>query len=252
LQRKFVALLNSNELTRAANAGEKIDMPVPDPDTTPKRKLRSFQFSLRTLAIFVTLFAVACSWLAVKIQQTDKRENAINELCKLGYIVTWDYEDAHRLAGGSELQPPGPEWLRNHLGQHFFAAVAFVGEPDEDDVRLSDDISYLKDIIDTKSIRFCRVNEAKLKCLSGFAGLRCLNLSSSAMTDSDLQYVKRLKHLEVLSIDRTSITDAGLTQIGELKELKELYCDDTKVTEFGLENLKKTLPNVKIAHCEVY
>jgi hypothetical protein len=38
-----------------------------------KRKLRWNQFSLRSLLIFVTVFAFACSWLSVKRQQAKRQ-----------------------------------------------------------------------------------------------------------------------------------------------------------------------------------
>jgi hypothetical protein len=41
-----------------ASPSESVEKPV-------KRKLRWYQYSLRTLLIVVTLFAVACSWSAV-------------------------------------------------------------------------------------------------------------------------------------------------------------------------------------------
>jgi hypothetical protein len=39
----------------------------------PKPKLRWFQYRLRTLLVVVTLFAIPCSWLAVKRQQAKRR-----------------------------------------------------------------------------------------------------------------------------------------------------------------------------------
>jgi hypothetical protein len=45
-----------------------------------KRKLRWYQFSLRSLLIFITLFGVACSWFAVKMGQAKRQREAIETL----------------------------------------------------------------------------------------------------------------------------------------------------------------------------
>ena len=48
----------------------------------PKR--RWFQFSLRTLLVFVTLCAIPCSWLAVKLRQMKREEAAAAVIEKAG------------------------------------------------------------------------------------------------------------------------------------------------------------------------
>ena len=48
-----------------------------DEPAKPKSKRRWHQYSLRTLLILVTLFAVACSWFAVKMQQARRQREAV-------------------------------------------------------------------------------------------------------------------------------------------------------------------------------
>lgn len=45
-------------------------------------KRRWYQFSLRTLLIFVTLFAISCSWFAVKLQQARRQREAVEKIRK--------------------------------------------------------------------------------------------------------------------------------------------------------------------------
>ncbi len=61
--------------------------------TAPKPKLRRFQFSLRTLLLFVTLCAIACSWFAVKMQPYWRQRKAVAEIKKLGGNVYWSSEE---------------------------------------------------------------------------------------------------------------------------------------------------------------
>jgi hypothetical protein len=48
--------------------------------TSPKPTCRWFQYSLRTLMIIVTLFAIACSWFAVKMQQARRQREAVGRV----------------------------------------------------------------------------------------------------------------------------------------------------------------------------
>ena len=81
--------------------------------TTAKPKLRWFQFSLRTLLVIVTLCAVLCSWLAVRMQQAKRERKAAAAI-----------EDACGQVGWSE--PSGPAWLRTLLGDDLFHHVDSV------------------------------------------------------------------------------------------------------------------------------
>jgi len=76
--------------------------------------------------ICVTLFAVACSWFAVKMQQARRQREAVEALITMGGYVGYDYEmnsDDHRIRG---VKPPGPEWLRKAIGDDFFNNVIYV------------------------------------------------------------------------------------------------------------------------------
>ncbi len=76
--------------------------------TGPKPKLRWFQYSLRTLLVFVTLCVVLCSWLTVKRQQARRQWEAKEHVYKL------------RGTMGVHLNPIWPEWLVGLLGFEYF------------------------------------------------------------------------------------------------------------------------------------
>ena len=46
----------------------------------PRPKLRWYQFSLRTLLVLVTLFAIPCSWIAVKLNNARRQQTAVTKL----------------------------------------------------------------------------------------------------------------------------------------------------------------------------
>ena len=51
----------------------------------PKPKRCWYQFSLRTLLIFVTFFAIPCSWLAVRLDRAKKQKKAVEVFRALGF-----------------------------------------------------------------------------------------------------------------------------------------------------------------------
>src|SRR5437879_1931976 len=88
----------------------------PQPAAPPPTR-RWLRFSLRTLLVFVTLAAVGCSWLAVKLRQSEREAAAAAAIVKSGGAVEWN-DDEH---------PYGPAWLRRLLGEHCLAHVKVVG-----------------------------------------------------------------------------------------------------------------------------
>ena len=73
-------------------------------DSCPKPKRRWLQFSLRTLLVFVTLSAVACSWFVVKMQQVRRQREAVKAIMEAGGWVWYDYEFA--FDNGVPVPPP--------------------------------------------------------------------------------------------------------------------------------------------------
>ena len=169
--------------------------------TAPKPKLRWFQYSLRTLLVFVTLCAIACSWLAVKMQQAKRQREAAAAIKKLGGMVEWS-------------DPSGPAWLRSLLGDDFYRSVFRV------------------------SWQGTKVTDAGLEHLKGLNQLQYLDLTQAKVTDAGLKNLKGLNKLLHLSLISTGVTDAGLDNLKGLGQLKSLYLGGTQVTDAGLEKLK--------------
>jgi hypothetical protein len=191
-------------------------------DTKPQR--RWFQYSLRALLVFVTLCAILCSWLAVKLQQAKRERETAEKIENLGTVV-YDWQIDVNGAIRANAEPPGPIWLRNLLGEDFFQsviAVAFVEDPQNMDATLED--------------------------LRGFSQLQELSLPGTSVTDAGLKHLKGLNQLRRLDLCSTHVTDSGLTNLKGLSQLQELYLDRTQVTDAGVKKLQQALPNCKIEH----
>lgn len=94
---------------------------------------RYLSFSLRTLFVLTTAFAV---WLGVVVNRAREQREAVKAIEALGGRVTYDWqprlgETPSRIAGLYVLPPTnekrfGPVWLRRLIGDDFFQDVEIV------------------------------------------------------------------------------------------------------------------------------
>ena len=92
----------------------------------PSLKLRWYQFSLRSLLILMTLWAIPCGSLRREGQKARQQKAAVEWIIGLGGQVEYDYQYD---ASGNQIQgakQPGYEWLRELLGDDFFTNVVRV------------------------------------------------------------------------------------------------------------------------------
>ena len=168
-----------------------------------------FRYSLRTLFVLMVLFAIACSWFAVRMKRARRQEEAVKAIREAGGYVWY----------GSSSTPPGPAWMRKLLGNDFFATVNLV-------VSMG--------------------NDADLKLLKGLSNLRTLDLTNTHVTDAELEALEGLAKLQLLCLRNTQITDAGLQHVRALTSLGHVNLSRTRVTEEGVKKLQQALPNCHI------
>jgi hypothetical protein len=210
-----------------------------DQPTVTKTNRRWYQYSLRTLLIFVTLFAVACSWFAVKMQQARRQREIVESLIKSGGFVGYDYEmDSRVWIKLLNQKIPGPEWIRKMLGDDFFRTVTYVNLSNMQ--RSFDEGNGF--VIEVPAIRSnLLVTADRLKQLEELKQLEVIRLDNTNISDDGLKYLKNFKHLHVLSLEGTHITDAGLEQLKDFEELYNLNLNRTDITDDGLKHLKGLL-----------
>jgi hypothetical protein len=184
----------------------------------PKRKRRRFQFSLRTLMIFVLLCAVPCGWLAARMQRARRQKSAVDEIVKEGGWVEYDYEIDASGKWIPRAEPTGPEWLRRLLGSDFFANVVVA------------------------KVR----TDAGSRMLTGLSRLQYLDLRDAEITDAGLVHVTELSDLLVIDLFGTKITDAGFEKLERLKTLETLLLRGTLASAESTAMLQEALPNCRI------
>ena len=205
---------------------------------TRKPRRRWFQF----------LVSLGMSWVAVRMQSARQEKVAVEEIEKLGALVMYDcvvYESGNPF---QLAQRPGPWWLRNSLGQNFFATVVdvdFARSP-VTDVGLEhlEGLTQLRRL----DLHYTQVVGTGLKHLKGLTRLQTLNLFGTEVTDVGLEYLKGLTRLQTLDLSDTEVTDVGLGHLKGLTRLQTLTLFGTKVTDEGVKRLQQALPNCKIIH----
>jgi hypothetical protein len=156
---------------------------------------RRVQFGLRTLLVFVTLCAVVCSWMAVRIKQARRQAEVVAALQAKGRAkgrtrVFYDWECADYLhVRFLKGPPPGSEFLRNVLGVDFFF-----------------DVEYLP-------LRHWPVADADLAQLIVFTRVTDLEVAGDKITNEGLPYLEQLTSLRTLSLDDTQITYLGMRSL---------------------------------------
>ena len=161
-----------------------MSMTKPQP-AAPKPKLRWFQFSLRSMLIFVTLCAIVCSWIATKMQNVKQQWEQLKP----------QREALRRIehAGGLlsvELSEPPLDWLQS----------LFVDGP------------YGVTSVDWKGPK---VTDAGLENLEGLSRLRKLRLCGANITDSGLESLHGLKQLQEVHLLCPQVTAGGVKQLQE-------------------------------------
>ena len=234
-------------------------METADQPAKPKPKRRWHQYSLRTLMICVTLFAIACSWFAVKMQQAKRQREAVEAIRKTknGYVV---YDDPSRQTLFQNQQPSSQGWLSNLLGEDFLYNVIRANCEDVDlgtlhleylpnlqrlviDNSQGQDggLEILEKLPQLQSLHISggkNITDASLVYFKGLTQLKELDLLDTKITDAGLERLKPLPQLEALNIGNAKITDAGLIQIRGMKHLKRLDLFGTKISDAGLAHLK--------------
>ena len=113
---------------------------------------RRFQYSLRTLLLFVLLVNIVMAWFGANWRAAGQQRDAVAAIKALGGSVRYDYVPpgtvtgpttspfaappgavsplaVPALAATAPTVPPGPAWARRLLGDDFFANVVDVCGP---------------------------------------------------------------------------------------------------------------------------
>jgi hypothetical protein len=155
----------------------------------PKHNRRWFRFSLGTMFLVVTVFAV---WLGVEVNEVRRKARAVSVIESCSGKVTYDYEWSVTEAYRPHATPPGPRWLRRLLGEYYRANVVEVqlfaghGRTPEN------------------------LNDDAARSLIALSDVKWLVLMDTRITDAGLEHLKGLKKLERLDLEGSLVTEKGV------------------------------------------
>jgi hypothetical protein len=239
-------------------------------NASPTRR-RWFRFSLRTFLIAITIFGI---WLGFQVSAARTQRAAVTAIRQAGGVVQFDYQripgktaDPDDYGINTKLPVPGPEWLRNRIGDDYFRTpiiVAFderqvtsevfsqiasfselnslnVSALNADSLHLNDsDLIAFKNLRELRAVRLDHVtiDGFGLRFLANANHLRWLYISSAPITDAGMEQISKLETLETLDVIDARITDAGLRHLQSLRKLNNLVLSRNDITDAGLQYLK--------------
>jgi hypothetical protein len=196
----------------------------------PKRRRRWYQFSLRTLMLFMLVCVVSSAWVGWKLDET-RREQAV--VAKLESRRGWvDYHEMD-----------GPPWITRHFRKVSTAhlELSAIGDAKLKHLQAFTDL-------ETLSLSYTRVTDPGLVHLKELTRLKVLSLANTQVTDAGLVHLEGMTALETLHLHTTKITDAGLEHLKGLTNLQELWLFDTQVTDEGVTTFQQALPDCGILY----
>lgn len=208
-------------------------MNVP-PSTTPKlaSKRRWYQFTLRSLLLFVLIVAIGMSAVRVRFSREFEHNSAIMRI-----ETRWG-----RVSFGRDKAESG--WLQKCLGNGFTGQAKCIRGCPRVRSGLEDLIALPE--VEQLELTGAHVDAAGLAQLKALPNLWILSLDGTNVTDADLEQLEGLEKLQWLNLSRTQITDKGLEHLKSLHSLTLLFLTNTRVTKRGEDKLRSALPNCSI------
>ncbi len=224
--------------------------------TSPPRKRRWLQFSLRSVLIAVTIIAILLGW---KTKRVRDQVAAVDKIRALGGTVRYGHDPKSSVSlwmtpiRTASKDVPGPAWLRNWIGEDYFRYVVQVDfdlipgkQLDNRDLAaLAPHLTNLPSL-ETLGLSSMALDDTGLASLEQITSLQSLWLNGFPLTDKGLEYIIRLKSLETLNLRWTEITDDGLVQLRALPNLRGLSLHSRRITRKSLPILA-SLPKLKEA-----
>ena len=148
-----------------------------------------FQFSVRSLLMFVFALALPCAWLASEIRSAEKQRKAIQ---LFGRHLSYDFKyDSLGHCISPEPAPPAPRWLVTLLGVDFFANLVFAELKSDDQMEHLGDSPRLRKLFVGGD-----VSNVGMRFVAALTELEALEIQDSRVTDGGMEYVKALTRLQ--------------------------------------------------------
>jgi len=178
------------------------------------------QYSLRTLLVSVSAFAIVTAFWGNRCLIASRREFAVQRIKQLGGGVNY------RNRPHSAISAIG-RWVAGRGGTN-------------------DDVTAV-------TLAGCDFGPSDVQNLRLFGEMTDLYLSESEVSDRQISSISNLKQLHLLDLSATQVTNAGLRVLSNFEQLQDLRLDDTRVGDGGMEHLSKcpSLEQVSLNGCGI-
>jgi hypothetical protein len=208
---------------------------------------------------------VAMAWVAVRIQNARRQRETVEAIVKLGGQVTYDYQIDESGKVDPDTEPPLPKWLRNLLGDDFWASPTVASVNNDGALEVAARLPTLQTLI----LGGEKITDAGMRHLKDLPVLKSLVVFDTRVTDAGLAHLKACQHLRELRIrprrfvgfvfpspleskgqrlpwplQGPTITNAGLEHIAALPRLEVLDLTGAPIGDAGLRHLSK-LPRLE-------
>jgi hypothetical protein len=205
----------------------------PAKSAPPRSPRRWLSFSLRTLLLVTAAVAL---WLGVQVNRATNQRRAVSMVKERGGTVRYAHQSRmHPIpltdfysssTFDPDAPPPGPDWLRQGLGEEYFQDVIYVsladrvaseGDADANLIAALPKLEYL-------DMGFCDLTDEALRELGRIRTLRMLKVDrNNDLSDDGLRHLAQCKSLESLNLNGIDgIRGPGLEHLSSLNSLKEL------------------------------
>ncbi len=209
----------------------------------PKR--RWFQFSLRTLLLFVTVFAV---WFGTLAKRANDQRRAVAQIRAAGASVIYAHQIDHVPNRGIW---PWPDWLRNLLGNDYFVTATgafYYGQSDP--TSGPPDLSALHGLSHVRYLEiYGHYTVDTLREIAAFQELEQLYITGSSGSGfGELRSLPTLRDLSVPAASLVNAQEIGLLSLPNLETLS-IELDSSPGVEQELSVLearfRKVFPKLK-------
>jgi hypothetical protein len=172
------------------------------------------------LILIVVVLGAGLGWI---VRQAHVQRDAVAAIRNAGGWVSynWEWDYGKSFPGG---RPWAPSWLVELTGVDFFGHVTAI-----------------------TLIGSSRTTNTTLAEVGRLNHLQKLWLDFTQVTDAGLVHLQGLTNLSTLTLNGTQVTDAGLVHLKGLTNLSDLWLNGTQVTDAGVDELKRSLPSLRIS-----
>ena len=175
-----------------------------------RQGLWNLRFRLRTLLIFVTVFALIVAAHAHRTRNAQRQRAIVSELNGLGALTQYDYVQDENWNSSEKTYPT---WLERWVGEDYLYSIdAFVITSDQnpnDAIELASELPYLRLV----KLPACAITDESLRPLENLHRLEWLELFATPVTDECMASIAKLSSLKILDLRGTAITDRAIPTI---------------------------------------